>query len=153
MNDSTFLSKAIIKAQESINRGGFPAGAVVVKDGQIIGEGISVGNKLNDPTSHGEMSAIRSASKNLSTSDLSGATLYASMEPYSMCHSASMWSSISKIVFACPKDKVAKEYYGGSYVTEDLNHTFNKPPEIVHFKELENDSLKIVKAWEHSLSV
>jgi tRNA(Arg) A34 adenosine deaminase TadA len=145
-----YLEKAIEKARQSVEQGGFPAGAVVVKDGVIIGEGISIGNKLNDPTSHGEISAIRDACKKLSTSDLVGATLYASMEPCSMCHSASMWSGISKIVYACGKDKVSKEYYGGVYKTEALNTTFNKPIEIVQVSELEENSLTLVKSWESS---
>ena len=70
-----FLKRAIQKAAESVHQGGFPAGAVVVKNNQIIGEGISIGNILHDPTSHGEMASIRDACKNLSTSDLSGAVL------------------------------------------------------------------------------
>ncbi len=145
-----YLEKAIEKARQSVEQGGFPAGAVVVKDGKIIGEGISIGNKINDPTSHGEMSAIRDACKNLETSDLSGAILYASMEPCSMCHSASMWSGISKVVFACGKDKVSKDYYGGEYHTDVLNKAFNKPLEIVQEKGFQEKSLELVHSWEKS---
>jgi tRNA(Arg) A34 adenosine deaminase TadA len=145
-----YLERAIEKAKQSVELGGFPAGAVVVKDGKIIGEGVSIGNKLNDPTSHGEMSAIRDACKNLSTSDLAGATLYASMEPCSMCHSASMWSGIGKIIFACGKDKVSKEYYGGVYHTDFLNKAFNKPLEIIQENDFEEKSLELVHLWEKS---
>jgi len=148
--ENIYLERAIEKARQSVEQGGFPAGAVVAKDGKIIGEGISIGNKLNDPTSHGEMSAIRDACKNLETSDLSGATLYASMEPCSMCHSASMWSGITKIVFACGKDKVSADYYGGEYHTDTLNNTFNKPLEITQEKNLEEKSLALVHMWEKS---
>ena len=148
--ENTYLERAIEKARQSVEQGGFPAGAVVVKDGKIIGEGISIGNKLNDPTSHGEMSAIRDACKNLETSDLSGAILYASMEPCSMCHSALMWSGITKVVFACRKDKVSKDYYGGGYHTDVLNNSFNKPLEIVQEKDFEEKSLQLVRSWEKS---
>lgn len=106
MDDKQFLQKAILKAKESVAHGGFPAGAIVVKNGEIVGEGVSVGNKLNDPTSHGEMASIREACKNLKTSDLSDSVLYASMQPCLMCLGASMWSAIPKIIFACPKEKV-----------------------------------------------
>lgn len=150
MNDSIFIQKAIEKARESVAQGGFPAGAVVVRDGVIIGEGISIGNKLNDSTSHGEMSAIRDACRNISTSDLKGATLYSSMEPCSMCHSASMWSGIQKIVFACSKKKVSPEYYGGTYETMTLNQSFNNPLMITQLNEFENESLEVVKKWETS---
>ena len=86
----SFLQEAINLAKESVAQGGFPAGAVVVKEGKIIGRGISIGNKLNDPTSHGEMSSIRDACSNLKSSDLSGSTLYSSMQPCLMCFAASM---------------------------------------------------------------
>ncbi len=148
MNNTEFLKRAIEKARESVAQGGFPAGAVVVKGGKIIGEGISIGNTLNDPTSHGEMSAVRDACRNIASSDLKGAILYSSMEPCSMCHSASMWSGIQKIVFACPKTKVSPEYYGGIYKTTTLNETFNRPLEIVQQGELEDESLEVVKQWE-----
>lgn len=151
MDDKQFLQRAIEKAKESVAQGGFPAGAIVVKNGEIVGEGVSVGNKLNDPTSHGEMASIREACKNLKTSDLSGSILYASMQPCLMCLGASMWSAIPKIVFACSKDKVSVEYYGGHYQLSTINSELTCPLELVHFAELENESLEIVHEWEKSL--
>ena len=151
MDDKQFLQKAIIKARESVAQGGFPAGAIVVKNGEIVGEGVSVGNKLNDPTSHGEMASIREACKNLKTSDLSGSVLYASMQPCLMCLGASMWSAIPKIVFACPKEKVSADYYGGHYQPSTINSELTHPIELVHFAELEEESLTIVREREKSL--
>ena len=140
-----------MKAEESVVLGGFPAGAIVVKNGEIVGEGVSVGNKLNDPTSHGEIASIREACKNLKTSDLSGSILYASMQPCLMCLGASMWSSVSKIVFACPKEKVSADYYGGSYQPSSINSGLTRPIKLVHFAELEDESLAIIREWEKSL--
>ncbi|HEY4502784.1 MAG TPA: nucleoside deaminase [Candidatus Paceibacterota bacterium] len=151
MSEKQFLQKAIEKAKESVAQGGFPAGAVVVKNGAVIGEGVSIGNKLNDPTSHGEMASIREACKNLSTSDLSGSILYASMQPCLMCLSASMWSSIPKIIFACSKEKVSVEYYGEHNELSAINAKLTHPIELVHFAELENESLAIVHEWEKTL--
>ncbi len=151
MDDKQFLQKAIMKAKESVVQGGFPAGAIVVRNGEIVGEGISVGNKLNDPTSHGEMASIREACKNLQTSDLSDSVLYASMQPCLMCLGASMWSAIPKIVFACPKEKVSTDYYGGHYQPSAINSELARPIELVHFAELEGESLTIVREWEKSL--
>lgn len=151
MDDKQFIQKAIEKAKESVAHGGFPASAVVVKNGEIIGEGVSIGKKLNDPTSHGEMDAIRAACKNLQTSDLSGSVLYASMQPCLMCLGASMWSAIPKIVFALPKEKVSVEYYGGQYTPAAINAELTRPLELVHFAELEDESLAIVREWEKSL--
>ncbi|MCU0653295.1 MAG: nucleoside deaminase [Candidatus Pacebacteria bacterium] len=151
MENNNFLRWAIEKARESVAQGGFPAGAVVVKDGKVIGEGISIGNKLNDPTSHGEMAAIRDACKNLNTTNLSGAIMYASMQPCLMCLGASVWSSISKIIYACPKNKLVAEYYGGHYVPEALNTELTRPIEMIPVPELEEISLKVVREWENSL--
>jgi len=150
--DKEFLLKAIEKAKESILNGGFPAGAIVVKDGNIIGSGISIGKLLNDSTSHGEMTSIRDACKNIGKSDLSGATLYTSMQPCLMCFGASMWSGISRIVFACAKDKVSPEYYGGHYKVSEINKELLRPLEIVQIPELEEESLGLVKKWERNQS-
>jgi tRNA(Arg) A34 adenosine deaminase TadA len=149
--DREFLLKAIEQAKESVTEGGFPAGAIVVKDGQIIGSGISIGNMLKDSTSHGEMASIRDACRNLNSGDLSGATLYASMQPCLMCFGAAMWSGISRIVFACSKEKVSPEYYGGHYKVADINKDLIRSIEIVQIPELEEESLGLVKKWEESL--
>lgn len=150
--DKEFLLRAIEIAKESIKQGGFPAGAIVVKDNKIISEATSIGNVLNDPTAHGETTAIREACKKLGTTDLSGATLYASMEPCVMCLGSAMWSSISRIVYTCSSKKVSNEYYGGSYNEIEMNSKFNHPIEITQISELEDDSLAVVKNWEKSLS-
>ena len=147
--DKEFLIKAIERAKESVAQGGFPAGAIIVKNGEIVGSGISVGNNLKDPTGHGEIAAIRDACKDLGTSNLSGAVLYASMQPCLMCLSASMWASIPKIIFACSKEKVSDEYYGGCYNISNINEEFIKPIALIHMPELEQEALKVVKEWEN----
>ncbi len=152
MNDKDFLLKAIEQSKESVQQGGFPAGTVIVKDGKVIATGISVGNILHDPTSHGEVNAIRNASKALESSSLDGVTIYSSLEPCMMCLGASMWARVSRIVFACGKPSVSSEYYGGDYTSLEINKVFAQPIEIVHFKELENSALEIVHEWESSLS-
>ena len=150
--DKQFLIRAIEKAKESVEAGGFPAGAIIVQDNKIISEGISIGKLMNDPTAHAETVAIRDACKNLGTRDLKGATLYASLEPCIMCLGVAMWSSISRIVYACSSKNVSNEYYGGSYNADEMNSKFNHPIEIIQISELEDDSLEVVKNWEKSLS-
>ena len=74
---------------------------------------MSLGSLLNDPIGHAETSSIRKACKKLKTTDLDGATLYASLEPCLMCFCVSNWSNISRIVFGCRKseDMVQKLFY------------------------------------------
>jgi guanine deaminase len=92
--DKKYLERAIELARESVKQGGFPAGALVVKDGVTIAEGISIGNLLNDPTNHAETASIREACKALKTSDLEGATLYESLQCCVMCFSVANWAGI-----------------------------------------------------------
>ena len=82
MYDEKFMRRAIeLSAQALDTPGTRPFGAVVVKDGKIVGEGLNQSAKNYDPTSHGEVEAVRDACRNLKTTDLSGAELYTSCEP------------------------------------------------------------------------
>lgn len=148
MTEHDYLAKAIELAKESIAAGGFPAGAVVVKDGKIMGTGISIGNLIHDPTSHGEIAAIQDACANLETSDLSGSTLYGSLEPCSMCLSAAMWAGLARVVFAGRKSMVSADYYGGTSESQSLNMTFIRPLELTHLPEQEEAALLLVTEWE-----
>jgi tRNA(Arg) A34 adenosine deaminase TadA len=153
MNDLDFLKLAVDKAKESVNQGGFPAGAVIINNGEIISEGISIGRKLNDPTGHAETSSIRAACKKLETRDLSGATLYASLQPCLMCFTVSNWANISRIVFGCRKteEMVRNNYYEGSTDIRVINKQNNKQIEIIFISDYENEMLKLIEDWESKL--
>lgn len=97
-----FMEMAIIEAQIGIRKGhGGPFGTVIVKDGEIIAKGHNKVLKKRDATSHGEIEAIRKASKKLKTHDLSGCELYTTGEPCPMCLGAILWSNISKVYYGC----------------------------------------------------
>lgn len=148
--DKKYLEIAIKQAEESVKQGGFPAGAVVVKDEKIISKGVSLGFKLNDPTSHAETASIRQACKQLETTDLSGATLYASLQPCLMCFSVANWASISRIVYGCKKtdEMVKKGYYEGKTTVEEINKQNNRQIELVFIPDFEKEMLVLVKQWE-----
>ena len=76
-------------------------GAVIVKDGKIVGRGHNRVLLLHDPTCHGEVAAIRDAGQNLGTHDLSGCELYTTGEPCHMCLCACLWTNISRIYYGC----------------------------------------------------
>ena len=96
------MKEAIKEAEKGIANGdGGPFGAVVVKDGVIIGKGHNKVLKNNDATCHGEMEAIKNASKKLGTFDLSGCFLYTTGEPCPMCLSACLWANIEKVYCGC----------------------------------------------------
>lgn len=95
-----FMDEAIAESAKNLETGhGGPFGAVVVKDGVIVGRGHNEVLKHNDPTCHGEIQAIRDACRSLGTYDLSGCELYTSAEPCPMCLSAIIWANIKTVYY------------------------------------------------------
>jgi guanine deaminase len=100
MYDEKFMRRAIeLSAQALGMSGARPYGAIVVKDGKIVGEGLNESAAKFDPTSHGEVEAIRDACRRLKTTDLSGAELYTSCEPCSVCVSTMLMAGISRMYY------------------------------------------------------
>ena len=123
-----FMKQAIIEAYRGINGGhGGPFGAVIVKDGKIIARGHNKVLKNNDATCHGEMVAIRRASKKLGTHDLSGCEIYTTGEPCPMCRGAIMWANIERVYYGCNIDDTEiigfrdKKFYEGAGVRDDFS--------------------------------
>ena len=97
-----YMRMAINEARKGIRKGhGGPFGAVIVKDGVVVGNGHNQVVKNNDPTCHGEMMAIRKACKNLGTFDLTGCELYTTGQCCTMCLVASLWANIKHIYYSC----------------------------------------------------
>lgn len=153
MDDKYFLKLALQQAKKSVEKGGFPTGAIIVKDGKVIAEGISIGNILHDPTSHAETVAVRTACEVLKTSDLTGSTLYESLECCTMCFSVCYWAGISKIVYAARKtpDMIKKMYYEGTTSNTYLSEHNNRQIKLVFIPNFEEESLNLVKQWEEAL--
>lgn len=105
MNDADhqrFMRMAIAMARQSaiVDRIGSPFGCVVVSGGQVVGSGVNQVLTDQDPTSHGEIVAIRDACRRLGTHDLSGCVVYASCEPCPMCYAAAWWARVEAIYYA-----------------------------------------------------
>jgi guanine deaminase len=86
---------------------GGPFGAVVVKDGAIIGEGWNQVTSASDPTAHAEMVAIRAAARHLGHFSLAGCELYSSCEPCPMCLGAILWARLDRLYYANSRDDAA----------------------------------------------
>jgi len=93
-----FMQRAIELSIESINSGGGPFGSVIAKGDKIISEGMNRVTVNNDPTAHGEITAIRQACKKLNTFDLNGYELFTNCEPCPMCLSAIYWPILKKCI-------------------------------------------------------
>jgi tRNA(Arg) A34 adenosine deaminase TadA len=94
-----YMRRAIALSCQGVETGGGPFGAVVVKDGEIIGEGMNQVVPHADPTAHAEIVAIRAACAALGTHDLAGAVIVSSCEPCPMCLGAIWWSRIGLVVY------------------------------------------------------
>lgn len=96
-----FMRRAIEIARASLDDpGALPYGAVVVKDSVIVGEGLNRAVANSDPTSHGEVEAIRDACRRIGTTDLSGCDLYTTAEPCAMCVATMTISGIERLFYA-----------------------------------------------------
>ena len=118
--DKQFMREAIRLADESVERGGGPFGAVVVKDGQIIAGSANSVTINNDPTAHAEVNAIRQACSKLGTFDLSGCTVYTSCEPCPMCLGAIYWARISRIYFGNNRKDAREIDFADDFIYEEL---------------------------------
>ncbi len=150
IDDKKNLQLAVFQARESVKQGGFPAGAVIAKDGKVISKGISLGFLLHDPTSHAETVSIREACQKLKTTDLAGATLYASLQPCLMCFSATNWAGISRIVYGCKKtnNMVSKGCYEGRSDLEVINKENNNKIELIFVPDFQEEILDLIQEWE-----
>ena len=97
-----YMAEAIEEALDGISNGhGGPFGCVIVKDGKIIGRGHNRVLADDDPTAHGEITAIRNAGDTLDSYDLSGCVLYTTGEPCPMCLYAILWANIDRVYYGC----------------------------------------------------
>jgi tRNA(Arg) A34 adenosine deaminase TadA len=98
-DDDYYMRLAIAAARRGIAAGQIPVGSVLVRKDQIV---CAVHNTVwqdNDPSAHGEMNAVRQAARQLGSVDLSGSTVYVTLEPCPMCLAAMHWARVSRVVY------------------------------------------------------
>jgi len=120
MDETGFMRRAIALSCEGVAEGGGPFGAVVVRQGRILGEGRNAVVPRHDPTAHAEVVAIRAACAALGTHDLSGAVIYTSCEPCPMCLGAIWWARITEIVFANDRADAAAIGFDDAAIYEEV---------------------------------
>jgi tRNA(Arg) A34 adenosine deaminase TadA len=145
-----FMQKAIELSIESINSGGGPFGSVIVKDNKIISEGVNRVTVNNDPTAHGEIVAIRAATKVLNDFNLKGCELYSSTEPCPMCLSAIYWARIDKIYYANTRKDAQKINFDDSLIYSELQKNINKR-KIPMIQMMRNEALEAFELWDKKI--
>ena len=104
-SDADFLRQALVLAQEAARLGEVPVGAVVVKDGEVIGRGSNRPISAADPTAHAEVVAMREAAGRLGNYRLAGCELFVTLEPCAMCVGAMLHARVSRVVFGARDPK------------------------------------------------
>lgn len=122
-----FMQRAVELGYEGCsNEKGGPFGCVIVKDGQIVGEGFNQVTSSNDPTAHAEMVAIRAACKNLNDFQLKGCEVYTSCEPCPMCLGAIYWARPDAIFFGNTKEEAAAIGFDDHFIYEEIEKEYTQ---------------------------
>jgi guanine deaminase len=125
MKHEDWMQEAIALSISGVTRGeGGPFGAIVVKDGVIVGRGNNKVTTSNDPTAHAEVVAIRDACKNLGTFQLAGCVVYTSCEPCPMCLGAIYWARPDRVFFACTKADAAASGFDDQFIYDEIEMDF-----------------------------
>lgn len=142
------MRKAIRLSIESVESGGGPFGAVILKDGIEIASGYNQVTQKNDPTAHAEVTAIRQAAEKLKDFNLSGCEIYTSCEPCPMCLSAIYWARIDKIYYANTKDDAKSIGFDDSFIYDQLDLPEEKRSVPVT-KMMREEALEAFKLWNN----
>lgn len=127
MNESQFMMHAIKMAEDNVrNNHGGPFGAIVVKDGTIIGVGRNEVTATKDPTAHAEIQAIRNACSYLDDFLLTDCEIYTSCEPCPMCFGAIYWARPKAVYYACTKNDAAKIGFDDQFIYDELHLPMEK---------------------------
>lgn len=143
-----FMLRAIELSRKNMQAGaGGPFGAVIVKDGQIIGEGWNKVTSANDPTAHAEVVAIRNACENTKNFSLDGAEIYTSCEPCPMCLSAIYWARIGAIYYGNTRQDAAKIDFDDEFLYLEIPKDLKDRK--VPMRQCEHsEALAVFKEWK-----
>lgn len=146
--DNSFMARAIQLSIDNVVSGhGGPFGAVVVKNGRIIAEGVNDVTSSKDPTAHAEVVAIRRACAELQVFELDDCEIYTSCEPCPMCLGAIYWARIARIYFANLAEDASKIGFDDSFIY----HEFGRPfplRSIPMVQMMREEALAAFRAWQ-----
>jgi guanine deaminase len=147
MDRNQFMRAAIALAEKNVAEGtGGPFGAVIVRNGEIIGEGTNRVTSANDPTAHAEVVAIRNACEKLGTYNLAGCEVYTSCEPCPMCLSAIYWARLDRIFYGNTKADAAEIDFDDAFLYTEIPKPISERT-IPTKQILHDESIKAFRAW------
>jgi len=146
--ENLFMARAIQLSLENVRSGrGGPFGAVVVKNGAIIGEGTNQVTSINDPTAHAEMLAVREACKRLGAFSLAGGEIYTSCEPCPMCLGAIYWAHLARIYFANGAEDASKIGFDDSLIYREIAQPQSQR-KIPMIQLMRDEALAAFREWQ-----
>ena len=145
MEKRKYMERALFLAKEAAKKGEVPVGAVVVKNGKIIGEGQNRREKEKTPLAHAELEALHNAAKTLGDWRLSGCELYVTLEPCAMCGGAIITSRLKRLVFGA-YDETA----GGVISHNNMFFDFENKVQIIG-GYMENECKKVLEDFFEKL--
>jgi tRNA(Arg) A34 adenosine deaminase TadA len=154
LEQEKFMQEAINLAKQNLKlKNGGPFGAVVVRNGRIIGKGVNTVTSQNDPTAHAEINAIREACENLNSFQLTGCEIFSSCEPCPMCLGAIYWARPKKVWFAATRHDAAEAGFDDSEIYREL--TLPDHEKKIPMEQLMKEEAELVfKIWidlEHKI--
>jgi guanine deaminase len=148
--DNPFMARAIqLSIDNALSARGGPFGAVIVKDGEMIGEATNQVTSSNDPTAHAEIMAIRGACKKLCAFELQGCEIYSSCEPCPMCLGAIYWARLDRIYFASNAADASQAGFDDSFIYRELGHDHSKR-KIPMTQMMREEGLEAFRVWKNS---
>jgi guanine deaminase len=149
MDHQKYMTQVILEAASGMRAGeGGPFGALIVRDGEVIGKGHNTVLASHDPTAHAEMNAIRAACARVGDHRLTGAVIYSNFEPCPMCLSAIYWADIREIYFSAGKEEAEK----AGFMDRELYGEVALPPgsrRIPSTRIPMEEMTGLLDEWEH----
>jgi guanine deaminase len=146
--DNPFMARAIQLSIDNVRGpGGGPFGAVIVKDGAIVAEGVNRVTSCNDPTAHAEIVAIRGACAKLGVFELNDCEIYTSCEPCPMCLGAIYWARMARIYFGNVAADASAIGFDDSFIYRELGHTLAQRS-IPMVQMMRERALDAFRAWQ-----
>ena len=147
--EQRFLERAIELSRQGMQKGyGGPFGCVIVKDGEIVGEGSNEVILNNDPTAHAEIVAIRNACHTLKTFQLENCDVYTSCEPCPMCMGAIYWARPNRVIYANTKLDAAAVNFDDQFIYDEIEkHPQDRQIEFIHMPH--DQALDVFLEWKN----
>ena len=142
-----YMREAIRLSEQSLDEGGGPFGAVIVRDGEVIARGMNSVTNENDPTAHAEIRAIRTACRALNSFSLEGCVIYVNCQPCPMCLSAIYWARLDGLYYAATDSDAAEAGFDDQLVAAEMMQELSRQ-KIDSHQLLREEAVATLERWK-----